>query len=323
LSSAFAIYLGSAFKVSRADLRLVSASGKARVQGALIDLAEGLAMNRRTLLGIAAGAALVLASPAAAAEDAALKAAIAGPQRTAQQLARDGARHPYETLTFWGLKPGSTVVEVSPGSGYWTEILAPYAKATGGTYVAGVADLSNPKISEGAKKGRADFEARFADPAKYGKPQFANFGAQSGPLGAPASADLVITCRNVHNWTGQPGMADKVFADFFAVLKPGGVLAVEDHRADPRSEKDAGADGYLNTATVIAIAEKAGFKLDAQSEINANPKDTKDHPFGVWTLPPTRRSAPAGQPADPSFDRTKYEAIGESDRMTLRFRKPA
>ena len=275
---------------------------------------------RRHVLLLAA--ALTLSAPAAfAATDAALKAAVASATRPAGDVARDGARHPYESLSFWGLKPKQTVIEVSPGGGYWTEILAPYAKATGGTYIAGVADLSNPKISEGAKKGRADFEARFSDPAKYGKVQYVNFGPQSGPLGAPGSADLVLTARNVHNWVGPSGMADKVFADFFAVLKPGGLLAVEDHRAEPRSEKDAA--GYLNTATVIAIAEKAGFKLDAQSEINANPKDTKDHPFGVWTLPPVKRTAPAGQPADPNFDRSKYDAIGESDRMTLRFRKPA
>ncbi|ATC32477.1 methyltransferase [Caulobacter vibrioides] len=277
---------------------------------------------RRQVLLLAA--AFTLSAPAAfAATDAALKAAIASPNRPAADVARDGARHPYESLIFWGLKPKQTVIEVSPGGGYWTAILAPYAKATGGTYVAGVADLANPKLSEGARKGRADFEARYADEAKYGNPQFANFGPVSGPLGAPGSADIVLTARNVHNWTVQPGVADKVFADFFAVLKPGGVLAIEEHRADPRSEKAAGADGYLNTATVIAIAEKAGFKLDAQSEINANPKDTKDHPFGVWTLPPVKRTAPGGQPADPNFDRSKYDAIGESDRMTLRFRKPA
>jgi SAM-dependent methyltransferase len=159
-------------------------------------------------------------------------------------------------LAFWGLKPKQTVIEISPGGGYWTEILAPYAKATGGTYVAGVTDLSNPKTSDRAKKGRADFEARFADPAKVRQASVRQFRRQSGPLGKPGSADLVLTARNVHNWTGAPGMADKVFADFFAVLKPGGLLAIEDHRADPRSEKDAGADGYLNTATVIALARR-------------------------------------------------------------------
>jgi predicted methyltransferase len=277
--------------------------------------------HRRHLLLLAAAALCLGATPVLAA-DAALRAAIASPDRTPASVARDGARHPYDSLVFWGLKPNQTVVEVSPGGGYWTEILAPYAKATGGTYVAGVADLANPKLSDGARKGRAAFEARFADPAKYGKVQFVNFGSVAGPLGAPGSADLVLTARNVHNWTDQPGVADKIFADFFAVLKPGGLLAVEDHRADPKAETDKGANGYLATATVVALAEKAGFKLDAQSEINANPKDTKDHPFGVWTLPPVRQSAPDGQPADPAFDHAKYDAIGESDRMTLRFRKP-
>lgn len=280
-------------------------------------------MTRRRHLLLFAAAALCLGATPVMAADAALQAAVASPDRTPASVARDGARHPYDSLVFWGLKPKQTVIEVSPGGGYWTEILAPYAKATGGTYVAGVADLANPKTSEGARKGRAAFEARFADPAKYGKVQFVNFGSVAGPLGAPGSADLVLTARNVHNWTVVPGVADKIFADFFAVLKPGGILAVEDHRADPKSESDKGADGYLATATVVALAEKAGFKLDAQSEINANPKDTKDHPFGVWTLPPVRQSAPDGQPADPNFDRAKYDAIGESDRMTLRFRKPA
>jgi predicted methyltransferase len=256
------------------------------------------------------------------AADAALQAAVASPLRTPANVARDGARHPYDSLVFWGLKPNQTVIEVSPGGGYWTEILAPYAKATGGTYTAGVADLANPKVSDGARKGRADFEMRFMDRAKFGDVRFVNFGPVAGPLGAAGSADLVLTARNVHNWTGQPGVADKIFKDFFLVLKPGGILAVEDHRADPKAETDKGADGYLATATVVALAEKAGFKLDAKSEINANPKDTKDHPFGVWTLPPSRHSAPEGQPDNPNFDHTKYDAIGESDRMTLRFRKP-
>jgi predicted methyltransferase len=112
-------------------------------------------------------------------------------------------------------------------------------------------------------------------------------------------------------------------ADFYAVLKPGGILAVEDHRADPRAQIGDARDGYVATANIVALAEKAGFKLEAKSEINANPKDTKDHPFGVWTLPPVRRSAPSGQPDNAKFDHAKYDAIGESDRMTLRFRKPA
>lgn len=281
-------------------------------------------MSHRKLALLTALAAVVcVAQPAAAADDQALKAAIAGPQRSAAHVARDAARHPYESLAFWGVAPKKTVIEVYPGSGYWTEILAPYAKATGGTYVAGVADTANPELSEGARKGRADFEAKYADQAKFGPISYVGFGPVSAPLGAPGSADVVITARNVHNWMGQEGMVDKVFKDFYDVLKPGGVLAVEEHRSDPTRAQAPGAkDGYVATDFVVAAAEKAGFKLDAKSEINANPKDTKDHPFGVWTLPPVRSSSAGGAPVDPKFDRAKYDAIGESDRMTLRFVKP-
>ena len=254
------------------------------------------------------------------AKDAQLDAAVAGAQRAPENKARDAARHPVETLTFWGLKPKQTVIELSPGGGYWTEILAPYAKATGGTYVATAADLDNPKLSEGAKKGRAAFEAKYGDQAKYGPIKYANFGAVSGPLGAPGSADIVITARNIHNFMMQ-NMLEKVLKDAHTVLKPGGVLAVEEHRAEPKAELPGVSNGYVSTATVIAAAEKAGFKLAAKSEINANPKDTKDHPFGVWTLPPSRWTTPNGNGSDPNFDRTKYDAIGESDRMTLRFVK--
>ncbi|HEY8617277.1 class I SAM-dependent methyltransferase [Phenylobacterium sp.] len=267
--------------------------------------------------------AAVLAAAPAQAADAQLQKAVANPARAEEHKARDAWRKPAETLTFWGLKPRQTVIELSPGSGYWTEILAPYAKATGGTYVATGADLANPNVSEGAKRGRAAFEAKYADAAKWGPVKVVNFGPQSGPLGAPGSADIVITARNVHNFMYQQGMLDKVLKDAYAVLKPGGVLAVEEHRADPRPETPGVTDGYVAVKTVVAAAEKAGFKLAAQSEINANPKDTKDHPFGVWTLPPTRRTSPNGQPANPAFDRSKYDAIGESDRMTLRFVKPA
>ena len=182
--------------------------------------------------------------------------------------------------------------------------------------------MDNPRTSEAAKKSLETFKAKYADATRFGAIRYTGFGVASKPLGAPNSADLVMTSRNIHNFTYQPGMLDKSMNDFFAVLKPGGVLGVEEHRADPRPEVAGIADGYVSKATVVAAAEKAGFKLAASSEVNANPKDTKDHPFGVWTLPPVKRSAPAGQPANPAFDRTKYDAIGESDRMTLRFVKP-
>jgi len=248
-------------------------------------------------------------APAIAA-DSVLAAKVAASVRATENKARDGARHPEASLEFWGLKPGQTVIEVAPGSGYWSEILAPYAKDTHGHYIAAT--------------GKPDqkLPAKFSDPAVYGTVGYTVFNNTSGPVGPANSADLVLTARNIHDWMWTPGMAEKSMHDFYAVLKPGGILAVEDHRADPRQQVPEARDGYVNTAVIVAMAEKAGFKLEAKSEINANPKDTKNHPFGVWTLPPTRRSAPQGQPDNPNFDHAKYDAIGESDRMTLRFRKP-
>jgi predicted methyltransferase len=254
----------------------------------------------------AAAFALLSLTPAIAA-DSVLAAKIAGPQRSAENKARDGARHPEASLEFWGLKPGQTVIEVAPGGGYWSEILAPYALATHGHYIAAT--------------GKPDqkLPARFEDKAVYGPVGYTVFSNGSGAMGAPGSADLVLTARNIHDWLWTPGMAEKFMRDAHAVLKPGGILAVEDHRADPRPQKGDARDGYVATATIVKLAQDAGFKLEAKSEINANPKDTKDHPFGVWTLPPSRRSAENGN--DPKFDHAKYDAIGESDRMTLRFRK--
>ena len=263
---------------------------------------------RIMLLAIALTGAL--AFPAVAA-DKQLAAAVASPSRVQANSARDRYRHPEASLEFWGVKPGQTLIEVAPANGYWSEILAPYAKATGGHYIA----------AEG-KPGQA-LPAKFADKAVYGDISYTVFNDKSGPLGPRGSADLVLTARNIHDWMWTPGYAEKGMADFFAVLKPGGILAVEDHRADPRPQIGDAHDGYVATATIVNMAKKAGFVLDASSEINANPKDTKDHPFGVWTLPPTRQSAPNGQPDNPKFDHAKYDAIGESDRMTLRFRKPA
>jgi CheY-like chemotaxis protein len=159
-------------------------------------------MLRRLLAAFSLGATLAASATAAHAADAALDAAVAGQQRAAEHVARDAARHPVESLTFWGLKPAQTVIEISPGSGYWTEILGPYAKATGGRYVAGVADLDNPKTSEGARKGRAAFEAKYADTARFGPIAYVGFGAESKPLGAPGSADLVITDLAMPGMTG-------------------------------------------------------------------------------------------------------------------------
>lgn len=278
-----------------------------------------MTVRRLALLAALALAAPVaftvaLTAPALAApgKDAALAAAVAGPDRPAADKMRDGARHPVETLQFWGLKPGETVVDLQPGGGYWTAILAPYAAKTHGRYIAG-----------GGPGGKDAFLKKFGDTAKYGEVTYVEFNKASAPFVPAGTADLVITSREIHNWM-RGAMLDKAMADSFAALKPGGVFAVEEHRWDgaAASVKTDGSAGYVKTADVTAAAEKAGFKLAAKSEINANPKDDKDHPFGVWTLPPSRQSTADGKGADPAFDHAKYDAVGESDRMTLRFVKP-
>lgn len=261
---------------------------------------------------------------AATASDPALAAAVAGDWRSADQKARDQYRHPVEALSFWGLKPGMSILEVQPGGGWWTEILAPYAQATHGKFAMTGTDLGNPKVSKESRDSRAESEAHFAaKPDVYGKVGVVNWGPESKPLPA-AQYDFILTARSVHGWIGnENGIAvDKAFGEFSRALKPGGILAVEQHRADPGKQDPKASNGYVSEDFVIAAAKKAGLKLEARSEINANPKDTKDHPFGVWTLPPTRQSSEEdGKPSPEGFDRAKYDAIGESDRMTLRFRK--
>jgi predicted methyltransferase len=286
-------------------------------------------IDRRRVL-IAASLAFAVAGGAVPADlcaqsvasDAALRAAIDNPSRPTEARARDIYRHPMQSLLFWGLKPGQTVIDVQPGTGWWTDIIAPYLAKTGGQYIAAGADLANPATSEGARKGRAAFEAKYeGKPALYGQVAVVGFGPKSGPLAPPGTVDLVLVSRETHNWV-KGGFIAKAFGDFYAALKPGGVLAIEDHRA-PEGADPAKGNGYLPESYVIDQAQKAGFVLAARSDINANPRDTKDHPFGVWTLPPTRQSAPSGQPDNPAFDHSKYDAIGESDRMTLKFVKPA
>jgi predicted methyltransferase len=250
-----------------------------------------------------------------------LDQAVAGDWRLPADKARDVWRHPAESLKFWGLRPGQTVVEFWPGAGWYTDIVAPFLAANGGKlYAANLqADPTDP-----ATVAVVDaYRRRLADNAKlYGQVEVTAFGPTSGPVAPAGTADLVLFLRNLHNWMAA-GIAEKAFRDAFAALKPGGLLGVEEHRANIGAVQDVlAADGYVQQAYVVKLAEEAGFRLVEASEINANPKDTKDHPFGVWTLPPVRRSSPRGQPEDPNFDRSKYDAIGESDRMTLRFAKP-
>ena len=267
-------------------------------------------MNRRELIiGCAAMPVLSAAGAAFADTDPALVAAIAGPQRDPRNRVRDPFRHPAETLTFWGLKPGMTVVEVSPSGGYWTEILAPYLHATKGVYVGAIGGDPAP------------FKARYADPTLWGDIRTAPFDAAAGPIAAPGTADLLFTARNIHDWMWTPGRLDGALATFHAALRAGGILGVEEHRADPRPMVADARDGYVATAWLTGAVEKAGFRLEASSEVNANPRDTKEYPFGVWTLPPTRRTHAKDQPTPAGFDPARYEAIGESDRMTLRFRR--
>jgi predicted methyltransferase len=285
-----------------------------------------IAVSRRVLL---AGAVAVAAcsprkgaeAPAAkASEPMTLEAAAAGAWRSPADRARDAWRHPVDSLKFWGLKPGQTVVEFWPGAGWFTDIVAPFLTATGGKLYA--ANLQPADVTATAAVDA--FRRRLADKPKiYGQVEITAFGPSSGPVAPAGSADLVLFLRNLHNWMAA-GIAEKAFRDAFAALKPGGLLGVEEHRADPGGVPDVLAeDGYVQQAYAIQLAQEAGFVLQEASEINANPKDTKDHPFGVWTLPPTRRSSRRGEAPDPAFDRSKYDALGESDRMTLRFVKPA
>jgi predicted methyltransferase len=258
----------------------------------------------------------VRADQSAANPDPALQAAVAGSWRTLANVERDRYRKPVEALTFWGLKPGMTVLELSPSAGWWTEILAPHARATKGRYIATGADLNNPDLSQGARDQRATFEQRFADKTIYGDVTLVHFGPKSSGLGEPNSVDFILNGRNIHNWMAN-GMLDKVLAESFAVLKPGGILAIEEHRNAPGAEQDPkAASGYVTEAYVIGAAERAGFKLDARSDLYANPRDDRDHPFGVWTLPPVKRTAPQRRKASPRIPPSTAHLTTRSARAT-------
>ena len=253
------------------------------------------------------------ASVAAEGVDPALAAVIAGEHRPAANKARDQFRHPAETLTFFGLKPDMRVVEVWPAGGWYTEILGPYLRKSGKYYAAGWdPDAKAEFIQLGIKAFRDKLAAR---PDLYAGTEMTVLSfPDKTVIATPGSADLVLTFRNIHNWMGG-GNAEKAFAAMYAALKPGGVLGVVEHRAKTDSPQDPKASsGYVREDYAIALAERAGFVLEARSEINANPRDTKDYEKGVWTLPPTYG---AGEK-----DKARYTAIGESDRFTLRFRKP-
>ena len=261
-------------------------------------------MIRSCVLLAALASTLVAAAPRVPAP---IARAVAAPTRAPANVLRDRYRHPAETLAFFGVKPGDTVVEIWPGGGWYTEILVPFAADRGVYYAAGP--------GERGLNGVRALQAKA--PAVYGKVRRAAFPAEVGKEGVPdGSADVVLTFRNVHNWRfGGVDKARTMFADMYRMLKPGGTLGVVEHRL-PES-RDAAAEeksGYMKVSSVIGFATAAGFRLAARSEVNANPKDSADWPGGVWTLPPSY--------ALKDVDRAKYAAIGESDRMTLKFVKP-
>jgi predicted methyltransferase len=243
----------------------------------------------------------------------ALDQIIASPARPEAERARDVYRHPKQTLLFFGIRPGMTVVEISPGGGWYTRILAPLLRGKG-RLVAGI----DPLVPDSAYsvRERAGFRALLdSAPELFDQVEVADFApGSSTPVIAPGTADLVVTFRNIHNWMADDKAA-AAFADLYKALKPGGVLGVVEHRGNPQTPQDPKAQsGYVNQAYAVKLIEGAGFRLVGVSEINANARDTKDYPQGVWTLPPSY--------AERDKDRAKYAAIGESDRFTLKFVKP-
>ena len=263
-----------------------------------------------SILVLATGGAACAGSPVDTRPDPqpspALEAAVASKTRTPSYVARDRYRHPVETLSFFGVSPDDTVVEIYPGGGWYTEILAPYVARRGVLYA-----VASDQGLGTVRRMRQNF------PERYGAVKLANFPSDDAAKRVPdASADVVLTFRNVHNWMmGDTPYADVAFRQIFAMLKPGGILGVVDHRlpeaADSSRERTS---GYLKVSTVRRLAESAGFEFVGSSEINANPADTTNWPAGVWTLPPTLRLN--------DKDRDRYLAVGESDRMTLKFVKP-
>jgi predicted methyltransferase len=284
--------------------------------------------DRRDFLRLAGAAAAALALRPAAAQPAAeramppvqraIDAALAGAHRSAANKARDRYRHPKETLEFFGLRPEMTVVEIWPGGGWYTDILAPVLRERGKLYAA-LYGASPPFPYQ--TREMESFRAKLASaPAIYDGVTISALGFPGElTIAPPGSADLVVTFRNTHNFVqegyGPPNAPDLAFKAFFAALKPGGVLGVVDHRwPDAATEDPRSRNGYISEERVIAFAEAAGFELAGRSDVNRNPLDTHDYPEGVWTLPPDLALG--------ERDRDKYLAIGESDRFTLKFVKP-
>ena len=271
-------------------------------------------MQSLRLSGLLAAALLAIVGPidsvAGAAADPALVSAVASPARGSKAVARDVARHPVEELTFFGLTPTMTVVELWPGGGYWTDILGPYLAKSGHYYIAFPAPGNAEEDTE-ANKLRARIDS---EKGRLGTVNETTLGAGHFDIAPPGSADLVLTFRNLHNWMND-GFAIEALAASFQALKPGGILGIEEHRGRNDKPQDPKAkNGYVRQDYTIELAKKVGFEFVGSSEVNANPKDTKDWVDGVWTLPPTLSQ---GQK-----DRARYVAVGEADNYVMKFRKP-
>lgn len=262
-------------------------------------------------LGASALAAAADTAARAQTPDPALAKAVADPARSAKYAGRDQYRHPAEELTFFGLKPNMTVVEIWPGGGYWTEILGPYLKGSGHYYAAVPYRGESKEEDATTTKWRTQMDQQ---KDRYGTITITSLGKGHYDVAPAGSADLIVTFRNLHNWM-EGGYADEALKGMYTALKPGGILGIEDHRGRNDQPQDPKAEsGYVRQDYTIEAARKAGFEFVGASEVSANPKDTKDYPKGVWTLPPTLTLG--------DKDREKYLAIGESDRYVLKFRKP-
>lgn len=253
-----------------------------------------------------------------AATSAALDAAIAGEHRSEANRSRDRYRHPKETLAFFGLRTDMTVVEIWPASGWYTDIIAPVVRDEGRLYAAQYGE--DPSFDYQRRELEA-FRDKISNTDVYGDITITALAFPDDlEIAPPGSADLVVTFRNVHNWFdpgyGPPNAPELAFQAMYEALKPGGALGVVDHRwPDPATEHPQAANGYVSEERVIEYAEAAGFELAGRSDVNRNPRDTHDHPNGVWTLPPDLA-------VRDEADRAEYLEIGESDRLTLRFVKP-
>jgi predicted methyltransferase len=273
-----------------------------------------LARHSKLTAGALAGVLLLVACAATSTRETTaqdLTNILAGSQRSEENRARDVYRHPKETLLFFGVRPEMKVLEVWPEPGWYTEVLAPLVRDRGTYYAAVIA--ADPSSSYITKRLTA-YHEKLAALGLYERVQVVTLPSDGGDVVAPNSLDMVVTFRNVHNWLAA-GDAAQVFRTLYKALKPGGILGVVEHRGNPAVPQDPKAkSGYVNEDYLIKLIESAGFRLAAKSEVNANPRDTKDYEQGVWTLPPTYRLG--------AKDHDKYAAIGESDRTTLRFEKP-